>query len=77
MGNSQTIGAHHQGVEIIKEYWEEVLFILDSYISNAIFQGFNTLIWAAKARACGYRKNRNIITMAYLIAGNLDYDLPI
>ncbi|MDQ3584856.1 MAG: transposase, partial [Acidobacteriota bacterium] len=31
---------------------------------------------AAKARARGYRTTKNLITMAYLIAGKLDFKLP-
>ena len=36
---------------------------------NGFLEGINSLIQAAKAKACGYRTARNIITMAYLIAG--------
>jgi len=60
----------------IKEHWEGILNWFDSHISTGILEGFNSLIQAAKARARGYRTNRNLITMAYLIAGNLDYGLP-
>ena len=45
-------------------------------ISTGLLEGFNSLIQAAKARARGYRTNRNIITMAYLIGGKLKFDLP-
>jgi hypothetical protein len=38
----------------------------------------NSLIQAAKARARGYRSTRNLITMAYMICGKLDFRaLPI
>ena len=60
----------------IKEHWEGILNWFDSQISTGILEGFNSLIQAAKARARGYRTNRNLITMAYLIAGKLDYGLP-
>jgi len=60
----------------IKEHWEGILNWFDSHISTGILEGFNTLIQVAKARARGYRTNRNLITMVYLIAGNLDYGLP-
>jgi transposase len=60
----------------IKEHWEGILNWFDSHISTGILEGFNSLIQAAKARARGYRTNRNLITMAYLIAGNLNYGLP-
>jgi len=34
------------------------------------------ILEAGNARARGYRTNRNLITMAYLIAGKLKYNLP-
>ncbi|MDY6867539.1 MAG: hypothetical protein SVT56_06485 [Chloroflexota bacterium] len=48
----------------------------EGFVDGFEFVGFNSLIQAAKARARGYRTNRNLITMAYLIAGNLNYGLP-
>lgn len=39
-------------------------------------EGINSLLQSAKAQARGYRSDRNFITMAYLIAGNLDLGLP-
>jgi transposase len=65
-----------EAAETIKNHWEGILNWLDSHISTGILEGFNSLIQAAKARARGYRTNRNLITMAYLIAGNLNCDLP-
>ena len=45
-------------------------------LTGGILEGFNRRIQAAKARARGYRTNRNLITMAYLIAGKLNHGLP-
>jgi len=61
-----------KAAETIKKHWQGILNWLDSHISTGVLEGFNSLIQAAKARARGYRTNRNLITMAYLIAGNLD-----
>ncbi len=47
-----------------------------SAISNGILEGINSLVQAAKARARGYRSTKNLITMAYLISGDLDLALP-
>ena len=60
----------------IKEHWEGVLNWFDSGISTGVLEGINSLIQAAKARARGYRTMKNFITMAYLIAGDLTFDLP-
>jgi hypothetical protein len=43
----------------------------DSVLSNGPVDAINGLIQSAKARARGYRKARNFILMAYLIADNL------
>jgi transposase len=65
-----------QAAKTIKRHWEGVLNWFDSMITIGLLEGFNSLIQAAKARARGYRTNRNLITMAYLIAGQLKYNLP-
>jgi len=41
-----------------------------------IDRGAKGLIQAAKRRARGYRTTKNLINMAYLIAGKLDFRLP-
>ena len=65
-----------QAAKTIKRHWERVLNWFDSHITFGILEAFNSLIQAAKARARGYLTNRNLITMAYIIAGILKYNLP-
>lgn len=65
-----------KAAKIIKKHWEGVLNWFDSLLTIGLLEGFNSLIQAAKARARGYRTNRNLITMAYLVAGKLDFGLP-
>lgn len=60
----------------IKRHWDGVLNWFASRMTTGMLEGFNSLIQAAKARARGYRTNRNLITMAYLIAAKLQYALP-
>jgi len=60
----------------IKRHWNGVLQWFKSNITNGILEGINSLIQAAKARARGYRTNRNLIAMIYLIGGNLKFGLP-
>ena len=60
----------------IKNHWDGVLRWFTSRINNGILEGINSLIQAAKARARGYRTERTLITMIYLIAGKLKFDLP-
>ena len=42
--------------------------------TNGILEGINSLIQAAKTKARGYRTARNIIAVAYLLAGKLRFD---
>ena len=60
----------------IKSHWDGVLRWFKSRINNGILEGINSLIQAAKARARGYRTERALTTMIYLIAGKLKLDLP-
>jgi len=60
----------------IRRHWNGVLQWFKSQINNGILEGINSLIQAAKARACGYRTTRNLIAMIYLIGGNLNFGLP-
>ncbi len=60
----------------VKEHWNGILNWFDSKLANGFLEGINSLIQAAKARARGYRSTRNLINMAYLIAGKLDFRLP-
>jgi transposase len=60
----------------IRRHWQGILRWFTSRINNGILEAINGLIQATKARARGYRSNRNLIAMTYLIAGKLRLDLP-
>ena len=60
----------------LKTHLQGLLNAFDSGLSNGRVEGINSLIQAAKARARGYRTTRSLITIAYLIAGNLVH-LPV
>lgn len=62
----------------IREHWQGVLRYFRSHLTNAVLEGINSLIQAARARARGYRSTKNMITTLYLIAGKLKLNvLPI
>ncbi|MGB7295085.1 MAG: transposase, partial [Candidatus Aminicenantales bacterium] len=61
----------------IKRHWTGILRWFRSRINNGILEAINSLVQAAKARARGYRTTKNLITMIYLIAGKLKFNLPI
>jgi len=65
-----------RAAKTIKNHWDGVLNWFSSRITTGLLEGFNSLIQAAKARARGYRSDENLIAMAYLIAGRLNFGLP-
>lgn len=60
----------------VKYHWNGILAWFDSKLSNGFIEAINGLIQSAKRRARGYRSTKNLINMAYLIAGKLDFRLP-
>ncbi|MBU0673170.1 MAG: ISL3 family transposase [Proteobacteria bacterium] len=60
----------------VKNHWHGILSWFNSQLSNGFLEAVNGLIQAAKRRARGYRTTKNLINMAYLIAGKLDFRLP-
>jgi transposase len=60
----------------VKRHWRGIMNWFRSRISNGLMEGLCSLIQAAKARARGYRTTKNLISMIYLIAGKLNFDLP-
>ena len=60
----------------VKEHWDGILNWFKSRISNGVLEGINSLIQAAKARARGYRNNKTLITMSYIISSRLNFNLP-
>ncbi|MBE9534088.1 MAG: ISL3 family transposase [Proteobacteria bacterium] len=60
----------------VKNHWNGILAWFDSGLSNGFIEAINGLIQSAKRRARGYRSTKNLINMAYLIAGKLDFRLP-
>jgi transposase len=59
----------------LQSHTEGVLRWFRSGLSNGFLEGLNSLVKAAKAKARGYRKIRTLITIAYLIAGKLKFNV--
>lgn len=59
----------------LRRHREGVLRWCQSQVSNGILEAINSLVQAAKAKARGYRSTRNLIAMAYLLAGKLNFRL--
>ena len=72
--SKSTIGLVQRMAKTIKDHWDGILSHFDSGLTSGFLEGINSLIQAAKARARGYRNPRNMISMAYLIAGKLKFN---
>lgn len=67
------LGLMNKMARTVQEHWDGILSHFDSRLTTGFLEGINSLIQAAKARARGYRNPRNMISMAYLIAGKLNF----
>jgi transposase len=59
-----------------KKHWAGVVRWFTSRISNGLVEGINSLIQTAKRKARGFRSTKYLITMVYLIAGKLKFNMP-
>jgi transposase len=72
--SKSTIGLIQKMSRTVKDHWDGILSYFDSVLTTGFLEGINSLIQSAKARARGYRNPRNMISMAYLIAGKLRFN---
>lgn len=59
--------------ETVKEHWDGILSHFESTLTSGFLEGINSLMQAAKTRARGYRNLDNLIAIAYVIAGKLNF----
>lgn len=59
--------------ETVKEQWNGILSHFESKLTSGFLEGINSLIQSAKTRARGYRNLDNMIAIAYVIAGKLNF----
>lgn len=60
----------------LKDYFEEILNIFRSRMTNAVCEGINSMIQAAKRKARGYHTFEGFSSMIYLIAAKLTLACP-
>ena len=61
--------------KMIKAHYSGIIQWFNSGLNNGLLEGINSLFQAAKRKARGYRSDKNLIAMIYLIAGKLDFAL--
>lgn len=72
--SKSTISLIQKMSKTVMSHWDGILSYFDSTLTTGFLEGINSLIQSAKARARGYRNPRNMISMAYLIAGKLKFN---
>lgn len=65
-----------EAARTILRHYEGILAYTSSRVSNGVLEGINSLIQAARNKARGYRTVEYFITVIYLIAGKLNFQLP-
>jgi transposase len=60
----------------VRNHWDCILRYIETRLTNGVVEGINSKIQLARTRARGFRSTRNFITMIYLVAGKLRFDLP-
>ena len=56
----------------IKRHWDGVLLGAATRLTNAVLEGINSVIQAAKSRARGYRRVQNLINMIFILFYPID-----
>ena len=65
-----------KAAKTIKNHWDGVVRWFQSHLTNALLEAINGLIQTAKRRARGYSSTEYLITIVYLLAGKLEFELP-
>jgi transposase len=75
-GRPWTLAPMHKLARTVREHAQGVLNYFRLRLTSGVVESVNGLAQAARARARGYRNPDTFITMIYLIAGRLRFDLP-
>jgi transposase len=73
---NSTLKPRVKAAKSINNRAKDILRWYTTRMTNAVLEGLNSLLQAAKRKARGYQLHRTFITMAYLIAGKLDLRAP-
>lgn len=75
MVQESTLEPMKKVAKTLLDHADGVLRWFTSGLANGLLEGINSLLQAAKSKARGYRTTRNLIAIAYLIAGKLNFNL--
>jgi transposase len=61
--------------KMLQKHYDGVIQWFTSKLNNGLLEGVNSVFQAAKRKARGYRSEKNIIAMVYILAGKLNFVL--
>lgn len=61
--------------KMLQHHYDGVVRWFTSQLNNGLLEGINSLFQAAKRKARGYRSEKNMVAMVYLLAGKLNFAL--
>jgi transposase len=61
--------------QMLQNHYEGVVRWFSSKLTNGLLEGVNSLFQAAKRKARGYRSDKNLIAIVYVLAGKLNFAL--
>lgn len=64
-----------EAAKTLHRHFDCVVRWFTSRLNNDLLEGINSLFQAAKRKARGYRSDKNLIAMVYLLAGKLNLSL--
>jgi len=62
--------------QMIRRHLEGILNWFSSRMTNALLEGYNSVLRAGRGVARGFRTVANVIIKSFLTAGKLDYGYP-
>jgi len=67
----------HTVANTISDGIDRVLNDVRPRLTSGVIEGVNSMVQAARTRARGYRNPQTLMTTIDLIAGDLDFQLPV
>ena len=65
-----------EAAETLMNHEREILHYFHERLTNAVCEGINSMLQAAKRKARGYNAFEGFATMIYLVAGKLELSVP-
>jgi transposase len=73
--NNKKITRASSLIKMIHKHYDGIIQWFSSKLTNGLLEETNSLFQAAKRKARGYRSDKNMVAMIYLLAGKLDFGL--